>query len=92
MTRLPQYAKKFRTAIAAQDFTLAQRALEEFAVCFRSGSRTPTEIQDAQQMLEWGIQITKGQQAQWVEELMLLKRVFDAYGSPHCCHTWRVDG
>lgn len=85
-------AEAFRTAVEAHDLSLAQNALQEYIKCFRSYSRTLAEIEDAKSLLQWGVEATKAHKAQIAEELMLLGRVCDAYGSPKPCHTWRLEG
>lgn len=92
MTDLGQCAEQFRSAVEARDFTLAQTALQEYVDHFRSRSRTLPEIEEAKRLFEWGITATKTEKAQMVEDLMLLKRVFDAYGPPRRFHTWRLEG
>ena len=89
---LDQQANAFRAAVEAQDLTLAQAALLEYVKCFRSFNRTLQEIEEARTLLLWGIQAAKTQKANMAEELMLLKRVCDAYGSLRPFHTWRIEG
>ena len=57
-----------------------------------SCSRTLREVEEARSLLQWGIQATKVNKAQIAEEMMLLKRVFDAYKPARRFYTWRVDG
>jgi hypothetical protein len=91
-TSLTHHANKFRLAVESRDFSLAQTALREYVACFRSCSRTAHEVADARKLLQWGIQATKAHKAQMAEELMLLKRVFDAYRPARLAHTWRLEG
>ncbi len=91
-TSLTHHANKFRLAVESRDFSLAQTALREYVACFRSCSRTLREVEEARSLLQWGIQATKVNRAQIAEEMMLLKRVFDAYKPARRFHTWRVDG
>ena len=88
---LAHHAEMFRAAINAHDFPLAQAALQQYVTCFRSRSRSIEEIEDARDLLQWGIAASKAQKAQLAEELMLLKRFFDAYQAPRRGHTWRID-
>ena len=90
--RLPVHAEAFRSAVEQHDFVLAGQALQEYIACFRSGTRTAQEIEDAKHLFEWGVQITRTHEARLPEELMLLKRVFNAYGAPRRVHTWRLEG
>jgi hypothetical protein len=89
---LAQHANQFRSAVEAGEFSLAQTALREYVACFRSCPRTLLEVESARNLLQWGIRITKSHKAQIAEELMLLKRVFDAYKPAGRVHTWRIDG
>jgi hypothetical protein len=89
---LDHQASSFRAAVEAQDFSLAQTALAEYVKRFRSTNRTLQEVEEARTLLEWGVQAAKAQKAQMAEELMLLKRVCDAYGSSRPFHTWRLEG
>jgi hypothetical protein len=89
---LAHLTEQIRSAVAAHDFARAQTALREYVACFQSCSRTPAEIEDALNLLQWGVQSFKAQKAQMAEELMLLRRVFDAYGPPKRFHTWRIEG
>ena len=89
---LTRHAEQFRSAIEGHDFALAQTALQDYINCFRSCPRTLPEIEDARNLLQWGIRLTTSQKAQIAEELMLLKRVFDAYRTPRRSSTWRLDG
>jgi len=91
-TGLTQHAEAFRTAVEARDFFRAQTVLREYVDRFRSRSRDLAETEDAKRLLQWGIEATKAHKAQVVEELMLLKRFFDAYGPPKRNHTWRIEG
>ena len=88
---LAHHAEMFRAAIDAHDFHLAQAVLQKYVTCFRSRSRSIEEIEDARDLLQWGIAASKAQKAQLAEELMLLKRFFDAYQAPRRGHTWRID-
>jgi hypothetical protein len=91
-TGLGYYAEMFRLAVEAQNYSLAQTALQKYVTCFRSRSRTLVEIEDARSLLQWGVQVAKAQKAQMAEDLMRLKRVFDAYGPLKRKHTWRLEG
>jgi hypothetical protein len=88
---LAYHAEKFRRAVEANDFSLAQTTLQKYVVCFRSRTRTLAEIESARDLLRWGIGATKANRTQIASELMLLKRVFDAYGPPKRNHTWRLE-
>ena len=89
---LDQQANAFRAAVEAQDLALAQAALAEYVKCFRSSNRTVQEVEEARTLLQWGVQAAKTQKAHMAVELMLLKRVCDAYGSLRPFHTWRIEG
>jgi hypothetical protein len=89
---LTQHAETFRAAVEMQDFSRAQASLREYVIGFRSRPRTSAETEDARRLLQWGIDATNALKAQMVEELMLLKRFFDAYGPPKRTHTWRIEG
>ena len=89
---LAAYANKFRAAVEARDFPLAQAALRDYSACFRSRSRTREEVAEARNLMMWGIEATKAHKAQMAEELMLLKRVCDAYRPAPRAHHWRVEG
>ena len=91
-TSLAHHAEIFRQAIEAHDFPSAQSALEAYIACFQSRSRRLAEIEAARHLLAWGVQAAQTQKAQMAEDLMLLRNVVDAYGSPRRCHTWRLDG
>jgi hypothetical protein len=91
-TSLAQYANQFRSAVEARHFSLAQTALRDYVACFRSCTRTLREVEDARKLFEWSIQATKAHKAQMAEELMLLRRVFDAYRPARRPHTWRLEG
>jgi len=88
---LAHHAEMSRAAIDAHDFPLAQIALQKYVICFRSRCRSIEEIDDARNLLQWGIAASKAQKAQLAEELMLVKRFFDAYRAPRRDHTWRID-
>jgi hypothetical protein len=90
-TSLSCHAEKFRSAVDAHDYPLSQRALQEYVICFRSCSRTLPEVEDARNLLQWGVQATIARKAGLAEELMLLKSVFDAYGRPRRFHTWHLE-
>jgi len=89
---LASHAEAFRAAVTAHNPSLAQTALQQYIMCFRSYSRTLAEIEDAKNLLQWGIEATKTHKVQLAEDLMLLKCAFDAYKSPRRCHTWRLEG
>jgi hypothetical protein len=82
----------FRTAVEARDFVRAQQHLQEYFTWFRSGPRTAHEMEQARDLLEYGLQITRARKAGISEELMLLRSVFDAYRPPRRFHTWRLEG
>jgi hypothetical protein len=91
-TSLTQHANQFRSAVDTADFSLAQTALRDYVACFRSCARTLPEVEDARKLLQWSIQATKAHKARMAEDLMLLKRVCDAYRPKRSAHTWRVEG
>jgi hypothetical protein len=91
-TDLAPHAESFRSAVKAHEFALAQTALQKYVSCFQSCCRTLQEIEEARNLLQWGVEATKAQKAQLAEELVLLRRVFDAYRPPKRFHTWHVEG
>jgi hypothetical protein len=86
------YATEFRSAVEAREFSLAQAALQEYIAYFRSRPRTLEEVNDARNLLQWGLQHTHAHKTQIAEELMLLKTVFEAYKPTRRSHTWRIEG
>ena len=91
-SQLNDYGDSFRSAIEACDFTNAGQVLQEYVAWFRSERRTVEEIEHARDLFAWGIQATRLKEARMSEQLMLLKRVCDAYGPPRRFHTWRLEG
>lgn len=91
-TGLALYAEVFRSAIEAHDFSQAQTSLQAYCTCLRSCSRTLPEIEEARALLQWGVRAAKAHKAHIAEELMSLKTICDAYGSPKRFHTWRMEG
>ncbi|HEY3835910.1 MAG TPA: hypothetical protein VGL72_05045 [Bryobacteraceae bacterium] len=91
-TSLARHAARFRSAVEARDFRAAQAALDDYVAHFRSRGRSLKEVDDARNLLAWGLQQTHAHKAQIAEELMLLKTLVDAYARPVSPHTWRVEG
>jgi hypothetical protein len=89
---LTNRAELFRAAIQAHDIVRAGHALKEYVACFQSAPRTVQEVEQARDLFEWGVRLTRTQEARMSEELMLLKSVFDAYRPPRRFHTWRIEG
>jgi hypothetical protein len=82
----------FRTALEAHDFPVAETALRDYVAWFRSETRNLQEIESARTMLAWGIDVTSAHKVQIAEELIRLKRVFDAYVPQPFTQTWRIVG
>lgn len=91
-TGLGDHANKFRSAVESHDWSLAQTALQEYVQCFRSCSRTLPEVEEARNLLQWAVLATRARKARMAEELMLLKKIVDAYRPPMRFHTWRIEG
>ncbi len=89
----PQHPEEtFRSALEAHDFPRAEAALQEYVTWFKSGSRSLQEIESARNLFKWGIEVTSARKVRIAEELMRLKRVFDAYLPNRHSQTWRVIG
>ncbi len=82
----------FRSALQAHDFPRAEEALREYITWFRSGERSPEEVESARDLLKWGIEITSNRKVRIAAELMRLKSVFDAYRPCASSQTLRVMG
>jgi hypothetical protein len=89
---LLQHEEKFRSAVRDNDLARLQAALQGYIACFRARARTVREIEDARRLFEWGIAAASSQRTQMAEELMLLRRMLEAYGTPNRFHTWRLEG
>ena len=86
------YAEGLQSAIQAHDFSGAQSALHAYCTCFRSRGRNLKEVEEARNLLRSSVQLAQAQKAHLAEELMRLKRICEAYGSPTLSHTWRLEG
>ena len=82
----------FRSAIEAHEFPRAEGALHEYVTWFRSESRSLEDIRSAMVLFEWGIGVTTSHRVKVTEELMRLKRLFEAYLPGKSTETWRVVG
>jgi hypothetical protein len=86
------HEEAFRSALEAHDLARAEAALQDYVTWFKSESRSRQEIESARNLFKWGIHVTSTRKARIAEELMSLKRVFDAYLPRKHTQTWRVIG
>jgi hypothetical protein len=89
---LAQHEQAFRSAVEAQNFSLAQTTLHRYVACFQARSRTVAEVEAARTLLQWAVSAAQMHKAQLAEDLMLLQRVSEAYSLPRRSNTWGVEG
>jgi hypothetical protein len=89
---LAHHEQAFRSAVEAQNFSLAQTALQRYVACFQARNRTLAEVEDARTLLQWAVNSAQTYKAQLAEDLMRLQRVSDAYALPRRPPTWRIEG
>jgi len=89
---LNPYAKVFRAAVEANDYSLAEAAMHNYITWFRSAPRTLAEVAHAKNLFTWGAEAAMARKARLAGELARVTRFFGGYRPSATSHTWYVEG
>jgi hypothetical protein len=84
-------AATLEAALASDDFSLAQAALDSFLASFRSGDRSLAEVSEALQLVDRSLSAAVTRRMKLAGELARLRHLHGGYRPPRISTTWHVE-
>ena len=84
-------AVTLEAAVASDDFSLAQTALDSYLASFRSSGRSLAEVGEALQLIERSLSAALTRRSKLAGELARLRNLHGGYRPPRISTTWHVE-
>jgi hypothetical protein len=79
-------------ALASDDLSLAQSALDSYLASFRSSGRSLAEVSEALQLIDRSLLAARTRRVKLAGELARLRNLHGGYRPPRISTTWHVEG
>ena len=84
-------ATTLEAALASDDFSLAQSALDSYLASFRSSARSLPEVAEALQLIDRSLSVALSRREKLAGELARSRNLHGGYCSPRISTTWHVE-
>jgi hypothetical protein len=84
-------AATLEAALASDDFSLAQTALDSYMESFRSSGRSLAEVREARDLIDRSLTAAVKRRVKVAGELARLRNLHGGYRPPRISTTWQVE-